>query len=293
MERFKSSSKLPQDIQLTNVESLYDDRQRWVPLYMKDIFLAGLSPPQRLESVVSVLDKCLLRKTSLKEFLHQYNIMLQERYEDEAKADFETWHRQPVLKSPSPYGKQMATIYTHAVFKKFQVEVLGVVACHPKIESTMVQPQHFGFKTLKKIKPVMIVLQISGVNNIPPKYILKHWTKDAKDRGTVRQVDLIESRNLCYNDICQRACKLGEEGSLCQKSYSVAFTAMEEAISKCMSINHSVQTVSGPSFPSNYALCESEELTRGAFGAGGDSHRGALLGSNGFAGAFEFSSISH
>ncbi|KAL8508585.1 hypothetical protein ACS0TY_019004 [Phlomoides rotata] len=303
------------------IESLYDDRQRWVPLYMKDIFLAGLSSPQRLESVVSVLDKCLLRKTSLKEFLHQYNIMLQERYEDEAKTDFETWHRQPVLKSPSPYGKQMATIYTHAVFKKFQVEVLGVVACHPKIESTdgpttTFRVQDFEENEVYKViwnentsdtsctcrmfeysgflcRHVMIVLQISGVNNIPPKYIMKHWTKDAKDRGTVRQVDLIESRNLRYNDICQRACKLGEEGSLCQENYSVAFTAMEEAISKCMSINHSVQTVSGPSFPSNYALCESEELTRGAFGAGGDSHRGALLGSNGFAGAFEFSSISH
>ncbi|KAL8469888.1 hypothetical protein ACS0TY_032669 [Phlomoides rotata] len=236
--------------------------------------------------------------------------MLQERYEDEAKVDFETWHRQPVLKSPSPYGKHMATIYTHAVFKKFQVEVLGVVACHPKIESTdgpttTFRVQDFEENQVYKVIrnentsdtsctcPVMIVLQISGVNNIPPKYILKHWTKDAKDRGTVRQVDLIESRNLCYNDICQHACKLGEEGSLCQKSYSVAFTAMEEAISKCMSINHSVQTVSGPSFPSNYALCESEELTRGAFGAGGDSHRGALLGSNGFAGEFEFSSISH
>ncbi|KAL8538512.1 hypothetical protein ACS0TY_000501 [Phlomoides rotata] len=181
----------------------------------------------------------------------------------------------------------MATIYTHVVFKKFQVEVLGVVACHPKIESTdgpttTFRVQDFEENQVYKViwnentsctcrmfeyygflcRPVMIVLQISGVNNIPPKYILKHWTKDAKDRGgTVRQVDLIESRNLCYNDICQRACKLGEEGSLCQKSYSVAFTAMEEAISKCMSINHSVQTVSGPSFPSNYALCESEELT--------------------------------
>lgn len=273
------------------IESLYDDRQRWVPMYMKDIFLAGLSSPQRLESVISLLDKCLLRKTGLKEFLHQYNIMLQERYEDEAKADFDTWHRQPGLKSPSPYGKQMATIYTNAVFKKFQVEVLGVVACHPKVESkdgaaTIFKVQDFEENQVYKVtwnektsdtsctcrmfeyngflcRHVMIVLQISGVNNIPAKYILKRWTKDAKNREAMRQSDPIESRNQRYNDLCQRACKLGDEGSLCEETYRIAFTALQEAYRKCEGINNLVQTVLDPSSPSNYALHESEELTRG------------------------------
>ncbi|KAL0352665.1 UNVERIFIED_CONTAM: protein FAR1-RELATED SEQUENCE 1 [Sesamum angustifolium] len=197
------------------VQSLYDDRLRWVPVFMKDIFLAGLSSTQHLDSVTSLLDKCLLRKTSIKEFLHQYNIMLQEKYEDEAKADFDTWHRQPGLKSPSPYGKQMAKIYTHAVFKKFQVEVLGVVACHPKLEgkdglTTTFKVQDFEQNKVHKVmwndktadtsctcrlfeykgflcRHVLIILQISGVNNIPAKYILKRWTKDAKKREAVKQ----------------------------------------------------------------------------------------------------------
>ncbi|KAK3012043.1 hypothetical protein RJ639_010707 [Escallonia herrerae] len=56
------------------------------------------------------------------------------QYEEEAIADFDSWHKQPALKSPSPWEKQMSTVYTHAVFKKFQVEVLGIVGCHPKKE---------------------------------------------------------------------------------------------------------------------------------------------------------------
>ncbi|KAL0343075.1 UNVERIFIED_CONTAM: protein FAR-RED IMPAIRED RESPONSE 1 [Sesamum angustifolium] len=275
------------------VQSLYDERFRWVPMLMKDIFLAGLSSTQRLDSVTSLLDKCLSRKTSLKEFLHQYNIMLQDKYDDEAKADFDTWYRQPGLKSPSPYGKQMAKIYTHAVFKKFQVEVLGVVACHPKLEckdglTTTFKVQDFEQNQVHKVmwnektadtsctcrlfeyngflcRHVMIILQISGVNNIPAKYILKRWTKDAKKREAVKQVDAAVSRNQRYNDICQYACKLGNEGSLCQETYSIVFTALEEALRKCESINSSTQNVTGPSSPSNHRLHEFEEVTRGKF----------------------------
>nr|GLL16722.1 dof zinc finger protein DOF5.6-like [Ipomoea trifida] len=48
---------------------------------------------------------------------------LEERFEEEA------WNEQPVLKSSSPFEKHMAGVYTHSVFKKFQIEVVGVVAC--------------------------------------------------------------------------------------------------------------------------------------------------------------------
>ncbi|PQQ08146.1 protein FAR-RED ELONGATED HYPOCOTYL 3 [Prunus yedoensis var. nudiflora] len=53
---------------------------------------------------------------------------------EEAKADSDTWNKQPTLRSPSPLEKSVSGVYTHAVFKKFQVEVLGAVACHPKRE---------------------------------------------------------------------------------------------------------------------------------------------------------------
>jgi hypothetical protein len=54
---------------------------------------------------------------------------LHDREEAERQADFNTWHKQPILKTPSPFEKQMSLIYTHEVFKKFQTEVLGLSGC--------------------------------------------------------------------------------------------------------------------------------------------------------------------
>ncbi|XP_059625454.1 protein FAR-RED IMPAIRED RESPONSE 1 isoform X2 [Cornus florida] len=273
-------------------QSLYDDRERWIPTYMRNIFLAGISTTQRSESINSFFDKYMQRRTTLKEFLDHYKAILQEKYEEEAKADFESWHKQPGLKSPSPFGKQMATVYTHAIFKKFQVEVLGVVACHPKKESEdgaimMFKVQDFeenqDFVVVRNemtsdisctcrlfeysgflCRHVMIVLQMSGVHNIPSQYILKRWTKDAKSRQTTRQeLHMIESRVQRYNDLCQRAFILGDEGSLSQESYNIAFNALEEALRKCESMNNSVQPVLEPSSPSTRGLNDFEKVIQG------------------------------
>lgn len=114
--------------------SLYEDRKKWVPTYMRDTFLAGMSTQQRAESVNSFFDKYILKKNTLKDFFRQYGSNLETRYQEEAVADFDTLHKQPALKSPSPWEKQMSSVYTHTIFKKFQIEVLGVVGCHPKRE---------------------------------------------------------------------------------------------------------------------------------------------------------------
>ncbi|XP_057511652.1 protein FAR-RED IMPAIRED RESPONSE 1-like [Actinidia eriantha] len=274
------------------LQSLYEDREQWIPTYMKDILLAGMSPTERSESISSIFDKYMQRKTTLKEFLDQCKAILQDKCEEEAKADFETWHKQPGLKSPSPFGKQMATIYTHAIFKKFQVEVLGVVACHPKKESgdganitfkvqdfednqdfIVVWNETTSFTSCScrlfeyngfLCRHVMIVLQMSGVHNIPSHYILKRWTKDAKSRQIRRQgSDMVESRVQRYNDICRQAFKLGDEGSLSQESYNIAFNALAEALKKCESVNNSIQNVLEPGSPSAHALHEFEDGNQG------------------------------
>ncbi|KAG5543665.1 hypothetical protein RHGRI_016429 [Rhododendron griersonianum] len=274
------------------LQTLYEDRERWIPTYMRDVFLAGMSPTQRSESLSSVFDKCMHHKTSLRDFLDQYKAILQDKCEEEAKADFDMWHKQPGLKSPSPFGKQMATIYTHAIFKKFQVEVLGVVACHPKKESGDDGAVTFKVQDFEDnndcivvwnemtsdiscscrlfeyngflCRHVMIVLQMSGVHDIPSQYILKRWTKDAKGGQMRRQGSgMVESRDQRYNNLCQRAFKLGDEGSLSQESYNIAFNALEKALKKCESVKNSIQSVLDPGSPSVDALHDFDEGTQG------------------------------
>ncbi|KAH8485987.1 hypothetical protein H0E87_027433 [Populus deltoides] len=84
-----------------------------------------------------------------------------DRYEEEAKADSETWNKQPSLKSPSPLEKSVSGMYTHAVFKKFQVEVLGVVACHPKMESQDEISVSFRVQDLEKHQDFTRALKLS------------------------------------------------------------------------------------------------------------------------------------
>ncbi|KAL3615311.1 cyclin-dependent kinase inhibitor far1 [Castilleja foliolosa] len=249
------------------VHAIYADRKKWAPTFMKDTFLAGLSTHQRSESVSSFFDKYIHKKINLKEFVRQYGSILQSRYEDEDMADFDTWHKQPALKSPSPWEKQMSTIFTHVIFRKFQVEVLGVVGCHPrrvkeiggnvifrvddceKSENFMVTWNEtetevscsclmFEYKGFL-CRHSMIVLQICGLSSIPSRYILKRWTKDAKNRGSVVEgTERIQTRVQRYNDLCRRATELGEEGSLSEENYSIASRALVEALRKCMDINN-------------------------------------------------------
>ncbi|KAM7270244.1 hypothetical protein ACFE04_029458 [Oxalis oulophora] len=80
---------------------------------------------------------------------------------------------------------------------------------------------------------------MSGVHNIPSHYILKRWTKDAKCRQTLSQgSEIVESRVQRYDNLCQRAYKLGDEASLSHETYNIAYKALEEALRKCESVNN-------------------------------------------------------
>lgn len=254
------------------MQSLYEDRKQWVPTFMKDAFLAGMSTVQRSESVNAFFDKYVHKKTTVQEFVKLYEAILQDRYEDEAKADSDTWNKQPALKSPSPLEKHMSRLYTHAVFKKFQGEVLGAVACHPKRERQDDTTITFRVQDFEKnqdfivtwndmksevscicrlfeykgflCRHAMIVLQICGLSDIPSQYILKRWTKDAKSRHLLgEESEQVQSRSQRYNDLCQRAMKLGEEGSLSQESYDIAFRVLEEAFVNCVNVNNSSKSL--------------------------------------------------
>ncbi|GLU03927.1 hypothetical protein SLE2022_210980 [Rubroshorea leprosula] len=250
------------------IQSLYKHRQMWVPTYMEDVFLAGMCTTQRSESMSSFFDKYIHKRITLKEFVKQYGMILQNRFEEEAIADFDTWHKQPALKSPSPWEKQMSTVYTHAIFKKFQVEVLGVVGCHPRKEGEDRGTVTFRVQDCEKdeyfmvlwheakkevscmcrlfeykgflCRHAMIVLQICGLTSIPSHYILRRWTKDAKSGQPVPGgTEKVQTRVQLYNDLCKRAIELSEEGSLSEENYTIVFRSLVEALKNCVNVNNS------------------------------------------------------
>ncbi|GAB2279753.1 Protein FAR-RED ELONGATED HYPOCOTYL 3 [Dionaea muscipula] len=253
------------------IQSLYDDRKLWAPTYMKETFLAGMSTVQRTESVNSSFDKYVHKKTTVSDFVKQYESIIQDRYEEEARAESDTWNKEPVLKSPSPFEKHVSTLYTNAVFKRFQVEVLGAVACHPKRERHDEVGMTFRVQDFEKnqdfvvtwneksevscmcrlfeykgflCRHALIVLQICGLSMVPSQYILRRWKKDAKGRQLLGQgSEQPTSRVQRYNDLCRRAMRLSEEGSSSDGSYNVALRAIQEGLANCATVNNSFKNV--------------------------------------------------
>ncbi|XP_023641623.1 protein FAR-RED ELONGATED HYPOCOTYL 3 isoform X2 [Capsella rubella] len=254
------------------MHSLYEDRKKWAPTYMTDVLLAGMSTSQRAESINAFFDKYMHKKTSVPEFLKLYETILQDRCEEEAKADSEMWNKQPTLKSPSPFEKSVSEVYTPAVFKKFQIEVLGAIACSPREESRDATGSTFRVQDFETNQDFVVtwnqtkdevscicrlfeykgylcrhtlnVLQCCHLSSIPRQYILNRWTKDAKSPHFSGEPQQLQTRLLRYNDLCQRALKLNEEASVSQESYNIAFVAIEGALGNCAGIN-----TSGKSLP--------------------------------------------
>ncbi|XP_010277289.1 PREDICTED: protein FAR1-RELATED SEQUENCE 4-like [Nelumbo nucifera] len=197
------------------LQTLYEDRKQWVPVYLKDTFFAGMSASQRNETLSSFFDDYVTQKTSLKKFLNQYGLVLQRRYDEEERADFDTYHKTPDLKTGSPYEEQMASVYTLDIFKKFQDEVLQIPSCNVTHiqqegdnsnyvvkELIMKANGKRGVKDFTVIwnhskttvscmcrlfefkgylcRHTMVVLFAAGVYEIPSHYIVTRWTRNAK-----------------------------------------------------------------------------------------------------------------
>ncbi|KAK1581752.1 hypothetical protein Q3G72_008723 [Acer saccharum] len=73
---------------------LYDERQCWVPTFLKDTFWSGMSTTQRSESMHAFFDGFVNSKTTLKQFVEQYENALRDKVEKENHADFSSLNSQ-------------------------------------------------------------------------------------------------------------------------------------------------------------------------------------------------------
>ncbi|XP_016446596.1 protein FAR1-RELATED SEQUENCE 2 isoform X2 [Nicotiana tabacum] len=253
------------------IRSLFENRTKWVPVYMRNTFLAALSTVERSESVSSSFERYISSDTTFKEFNDGYKLFVHDKYEEEAKTDIETRHRPPTIKTLSPYEKQMSTVYTNSLFMKFQAEVVGVAACTVLNDGEEGTEKLYRVKDRDKNQSFMVswrgresyivcscrsfeyigilcrhaitVLQVNGVPNIPLVYILKRWTREAKIKGRACRI----SSTSCYriqrlNDLCKLSAKFGEVGSLSQETYESAVFAIQAAMQDCINVNNSVKS---------------------------------------------------
>ncbi|CAB4318391.1 unnamed protein product [Prunus armeniaca] len=249
------------------LQLIYADRRQWVPVYLRDTFFAEISITQRSDSMNSYFDGYVNASTTLLLFVKQYEKALESRYEKEVKADYDTINTAPILKTPSPMEKQAAGLYTRKMFMKFQeelVETLTFLAMKVEDEEagSIYQVSKFGeshkayfvrfnvhemkaFCSCQRFEfsgllcsHILTVFRVTNVLTLPPHYILKRWTRNAKS-GVIleeRASDLLnksqESLTVRYNNLRHEALKYVDEGVKTVEIYNVSMDALEEAANR-------------------------------------------------------------
>lgn len=248
------------------LQSMYNARQQWVPVYMRDAFFGEISSTDR-SGGNSFFDGYITASTTAQMLIKQYEKALASWHEKEFKADYDTTNCTPVLKTPSPMEKQAASLYTRRVFLKFQEELVETLA-NPatKIDESgavvtyrvakfgedhKARTVNFNSFELKAgcscqmfeysgiiCRHILAVFRAKNVLTLPSQYLLKRWTRNAKtgsavdERGCDMPNSAQESLTVRYNNLRQEAIKYVEEGAKSIHIYNVAMDALREAANK-------------------------------------------------------------
>ncbi|XP_068483329.1 protein FAR1-RELATED SEQUENCE 6-like [Phaseolus vulgaris] len=200
------------------LSTLFEERHRWVPCYLKSFFWAGMSTTQRSESMNAFFDGYINSSTSLQQFVQQYENALQHKAELECEADFASLNTIIPCTSLSGIERQFQSEYTHAKLNEVQGEFRGKMNCavtNAYIEGdacrfTVVEesfqngkPEHrnvvvlfdreqlhvcctcllFEFRGIL-CRHCLVVLAQEKVTKVPKKYVLERWSKNLRRKHT-------------------------------------------------------------------------------------------------------------
>lgn len=232
---------------------IYDIREQWVSVYLKDTFTAEASTTRQPDSMCKFFEKYFNSKTSLLVLVSLFEQAMSGWLENEALEDFANMYTKPVLKTPSFMLKHASEFYTRTIFDIFQdefVESLGYFG--DKIEEGEVVKYNVArdedihslctvtyLPSEKKAscscckfeasgilcRHILRVFLIVGVRSLPEDYILKRWTKSAKS-------GFISDECVRYNDLCRDALKYAKEGSSSIDAYKVAKESLQIAFAE-------------------------------------------------------------
>ncbi|XP_062152045.1 protein FAR1-RELATED SEQUENCE 5-like [Alnus glutinosa] len=196
------------------LNGLYRDKTFWVPSYMKDTFWAGMNTTQRSESMNAFFDGYMHSRTTLKEFVDEYDNALRRMVESETRADFDSFNRTISCISALQLEKQFQVVYTNAKFKEVHEQFVKMMSCnnsHLKSEGAIstfevieyvAVGDHLIEKTflvyfnedelevkctcaLFEVRAILCrhslsMLRTKKVTTLPQRYVLDRWGKDIK-----------------------------------------------------------------------------------------------------------------
>lgn len=238
-------------------KEMYRMRKSWVPLHIKGTFFAGIPVDGSLKSYFSTL---LTAQTPLDEFMVRYEKALEQHREEERKEDFNSFNLQAVLHTKDPIEEQCRRLYTITMFKVFQKELLecysyvGIkINVEGSISRYLVQKcgngeerntvafnasnlniscscKMFEFEGVL-CRHALKVFQIMNIRELPSRYILHRWSKNAK-HGILRDAEsgggAQDFKALMMWSLREEARNYIEAGAASLERYKLAFDIMQE-----------------------------------------------------------------
>lgn len=248
-------------------DTLYATRQLWAPVFLKDTFWGGLTGSQCNESMDVFFDESLCLNTSLKEFFSKYELTLDNKYEMEAQADFDTIHKSRSSVSKFPMEERLSQLYTLNIFNKFQDELKATMYCHVSlvnvsgpISTFMIKESAFIYKNGNVenrghevlynadefelqctcgsfesrgilCKHALSVFKLQQLYEIPSQYIVGRWRKDFKRLHALAHPPndgLVNNAMERYDYLSFRCLHLAEFGLMSDEKYQLALKLISE-----------------------------------------------------------------
>nr|CAD1827364.1 unnamed protein product [Ananas comosus var. bracteatus] len=255
------------------LRSLFHDRHRWVPAFVKDTFWAGISVTRRGENMDSFFEGHIEAGTSIKQFLDKYEMIMETKYESEALADFESFHKVPPLFTQFYMEEQLSEIYTIDIFAKFQDEVKALLYCHPSLIKADGSVYMFEVRERTRVKESKImeqkncevifeansqevrciccsfqsrgilcrhalsVLNFQDMDEIPSQFIIDRWRKDFKglQAAVCPLYEVVANGPMeRYENLHKQCLTLADVASISDDKYEFSLKVMNEAIGKLL-----------------------------------------------------------
>ncbi|XP_024984874.1 protein FAR1-RELATED SEQUENCE 6-like isoform X2 [Cynara cardunculus var. scolymus] len=272
IEEFEESWNLfIKELKLENndrLRTLYLDRAKWVPAFLKTTFWAGLSSAnEQNENVNGFFDGHILPETTLKQFMDQFNAMLRSKIEKEEHADSISSSFVIPTITDFPLEKQFQDAYTNEMFKLFQEELIGLIYCNASLVSSEGPKLTFEVKDHARMKDgsrrkvvyevifddascnvwckcclfesqgilcrhAVAVLVDQDVNEVPSCYILSRWRKDVnrmhKGVSSCNEVLKSNEQMVCLGKLRTACHSIVEIGAETEEGFELALNLLDE-----------------------------------------------------------------
>ncbi|XP_016484077.1 protein FAR-RED IMPAIRED RESPONSE 1-like [Nicotiana tabacum] len=147
---------------------LYSEKEKWVPMYLDVYFWAGMLSTQRSEGMHAFFDGYITRQSTLRMFVHQYELAIGAKHVKELEVEYKSKGFQIVCESMFKWEEQAIQCYTRTMYELFKTLLRKLYHCEvsspddhqvvPGVEKFIVSD----YSVVKK----MMEIQLSTLLNI-------------------------------------------------------------------------------------------------------------------------------